>query len=203
MSDLADFGLTPAAADQLLDLAEAAIRARLVGDPPPRVDVPALPPQLRRPLGAFVTLHVRGELNGCIGHIIGTAPIAAGVAELAVSSAFHDPRLPALRADDLDDLDIEISLLSVPAPVPARTRAELVGRLRPGVDGLILSSGGHSAVFLPTVWQQLPDPDDFVDRLLLKARLPTDRWPDDMRAELFTTAIFARRVVPDGVRHHP
>lgn len=194
MSDLAAFDLTPHDADILLDIAEETLRARLSGSAP--VDLTQLPRPLSQPLGAFVTLHVGGELNGCIGHTVTSAPIAETVAELTVRSAFHDPRLPALRPTDLDDVDIEISLLSERTAVPAHTRGELLAQLRPGVDGLVLTSGHHSALFLPTVWHQLPDPDDFIDRLLRKAGLPADRWPDDMRADVFTTASFERDLRP-------
>lgn len=190
--DLATFGIGDDDAEFLLDIAESAIRARLAGGRAPTVDPASLTPPLLRPTGAFVTLHVGGELNGCIGNVTGSGPLAASIADLAIKAAFADPRLPALRPADLDRLDIEISLLTEPNEVPARSRAELLQHLRPGVDGLILHSGAHQAVFLPTVWRQLPEPDRFVDHLLLKAGLPTASWPRDLTAFVFTTATFRR-----------
>lgn len=178
----------------LLDLAESAIRDRLDRRSRPDVDVDALPVELRRPGGVFVTLLVRGELNGCIGNLDSRDPIGISVPRLAVESAFHDPRLPALGAADLPHLHIEVSLLSRRAPVPAVTRAELLANLRPGVDGLVLASGRRSAVFLPSVWEQLADPNMFVDRLLAKAGLLPAAWPNDMRAEVFTAEKFGRDV---------
>lgn len=180
----------------LLDIAEATLRARLTGQPAPAIDLASLPPALRAGRPAFVTLHVAGALNGCIGDLAGAAPLAESIVRLAQRSAFDDPRLPQLRVGDLDRLEIEISLLSAPVPVPARTRSELFDHLEPDRHGLILTSGRHRALFLPAVWKQLPDRDDFVDRLLVKAGLRPQTWPADLRAEVFTTTTFERRLDP-------
>ncbi len=178
----------------LLDIAEVAIRACFDGTRFPGPDVARLPERLRRPCGAFVTLHVDGQLNGCIGNIDSTDAIGSCVAKLAIQAAFEDPRLPKLRQEDLNGLDLEVSLLSPRVTVPAGAREELIGHLTPRTHGLILSSGSRRAVFLPSVWRQLPEPDDFIERLLEKAGLPTTAWPDDMHAEVFTTQSFARRL---------
>lgn len=189
--------MTPEHVELLLDSAEVAIRAclaggNLAGSSHAGPDPERLPERLRRPCSAFVTLHVDGRLNGCIGAIDSPEPVGVCVPRLAIQAAFDDPRLPALRRQDLAGLHIEISLLSPRSTVPAGSRAELLGQLRAGVDGLIISSGDRRAVFLPTVWTQLPDPDDFLDQLLIKAGLPIDRWPTDLRAEVFTTESFGR-----------
>lgn len=176
----------------LLDVAETAIRANLAGRPVPEIDMSALPVVLRQPCGVFVTLHVAGELNGCIGNISGAGPLVTNVAELAVKAAFEDPRLPALRRHDLARLSIEVSLLSALLEVPARSRAELLQQLWRGEHGLVIRSGAHQAVFLPSVWEQLPEPERFLDQLLRKAGLPPERWPDDLVAAVFTTTTFAR-----------
>ena len=186
------FGITERDTKVLLDLAESAIRARLEGRPEPAVDLASLSPELRRPIGAFVTLHVGGALNGCIGNITASEPLAPEVARLALAAAFADPRLPALGSDELDRLDIDISLLSEPTGIPARSRHELLAHLRPGDDGLIIRSGRHQALFLPSVWRQLPQPDDFVDQLFRKARLRPEPWPTDLTASGFTTATVHR-----------
>lgn len=196
-SHLGDEPLTPDEFCLLLDLAELSIRAHLEGRQFAGLDIERLSDRLRRPGGAFVTLNVGGSLNGCIGNIESPEPIATTVAELAIKAAFEDYRLPKLRNEDLAELEIEISLLSPPSPVPAGTRAELLEQLVPGRHGLILTSGGHRAVFLPSVWAQLPQPSDFIDHLLRKAGLPADRWPSDLHADVFTTVSSARRVT-DG-----
>ncbi len=186
--------MTPDQAELLLDIAEVSIRACLEGTRYPGPDVTLLPERLRRPCGAFVTLHVDGRLNGCIGNIRTDEPIGACISKLAIEAAFDDPRLPRLRREDLDGLQIEVSLLSPPTMVPATSRAELIEHLVAHETGLIISSDSRRAVFLPSVWGQLPLPDDFIDHLLRKAGLPTNSWPSDMRAEVFTTESFGRRV---------
>jgi AmmeMemoRadiSam system protein A len=179
-------------AELLLDVAETAIRAGLAGTPAPEIDTSALPPALQQQCGVFVTLHVAGELNGCIGNITGSPPLVTNVAELAIKAAFEDPRLPALRHRDLAQLDIEISLLSALVEVPARSRVELLQQLQRGEDGLVIRSGFHQALFLPSVWEQLPEPDRFLVHLFRKAGLPADVWPDDLVAAVFTTTTFHR-----------
>lgn len=176
----------------LLDLADETLVTGLEGRRPTVPPLAALPPALHRPVGAFVTLTVDGALNGCIGSIEGAEPLGHAVPRLAWSSAFADPRLPALRAVDYERLTIEISVLSPLAPVPADTRAVLHRQVRPGVDGLLLGAGGRQAVFLPSVWEELPDPDDFVDHLLAKAGLPIGRWSVDTWACVFQADRFGR-----------
>jgi AmmeMemoRadiSam system protein A len=179
--------LAPAEADVLLDMAEAAIRAGLAGqelrDPEPA----SVAPELLRPSGVFVTLEVAGALNGCIGTIEAIEPLAAAVPRLAASAAFGDPRLPPLTPDDLPHLTIKVSLLSDLEPLPAATRADVVDRLRIGVDGLVLAAGRRRATFLPSMWRSLPEPAEFVDQLLRKAGLPTTTWPEAMQAWTYTT----------------
>lgn len=176
----------------LLDLAEVAIRACLEGTRYPGPDVHLLPPSLLRPCAAFVSLHVKDGLNGCVGNLDASDPVGACVPQLALRAAFEDPRLPRLRRVDLDHLDIEIALLSPRAVVASHSRAALLTQLAVGVHGLVLAAGGRHAVFLPSVWEQLPDPDEFVQHLLHKAGLPTASWPDGLAAEVFTTTTYRR-----------
>ncbi len=182
--------------DDLVDLAAAAATAAAHGRSPTPAELDRLPPALRDRRGAFVTLHVAGALNGCIGTMGGEGPLAHEVQRLAVDAALHDPRLPALGVDDLRSLEVEVSVLSPRSPIPCRGRAELVAALRPGIDGLVIASGPHRAVFLPDVWAQLPNPDAFLDHLLAKARLQPGTWPTDARAERFTTERASRRWRP-------
>ena len=181
-------------AEMLLDLAEVAIRARLDGSHFPGPDVVQLPERMQQPCGAFVTLHVDGQLNGCIGNIETSDPLGACIPKLAIQAAFEDPRLPELRRDDLEGLHIEVSLLSPRSVVPADSKEQLIEQLTPGVHGLIIASGRHRAVFLPSVWAQLPIPDHFLGQLLHKAGLSANTWPSDMQAEVFTTESFGRQL---------
>jgi len=181
-----------AEAELLLDIAEAAIVDGLLRRPPSAPPVAALPHPLREHRGVFVTLTVDGSLNGCIGAIEGTEPLGRGVARYAWSAAFADPRLPSLGADDYERLLIEVSVLSSLSAVPASSRPDLLGQLRPGLDGLVIAAGARQAVFLPAVWEHLPDPDDFLDHLQAKAGMPPGKWPLAMRAYRFTAERFAR-----------
>jgi len=198
-SPSADTHLGPAETRLLLDIAAAAIIDGLLDRPPGAPPVTALPPPLREERGTFVTLTVDGSLNGCTGTIEGVEPLGHAVARHAWSSAFTDPRLPALRPEDHERLLIEVSVLSGLSPLPARSRDDLLDRLRPRVDGLVIAAGRRRAVFLPAVWEQLPDPAEFLDHLQLKAGLPAHSWPAEMRAHRFTAERFARRAGETGV----
>ena len=177
----------------LLDLADAAVADGLRGRGPQVPDVADLPRPLQDPRGVFVTLNVDGELNGCIGTIEPREPLGLAVGRLARSAAFADPRLPPLRPRDYAGLTIEVSVLSPLEPVDASSRPELLEQLRPGVDGLVLAAGHHQGVFLPAVWEKLPDPDAFLDHLLRKAGLRPDTWPSGLRAQRFTVEKLSRR----------
>lgn len=184
-------GATAPDLDQLVALAADAVAAAVAGGDAPAPDAVRLSPALAARGGAFVTLTVDGRLNGCIGTLDPAGPLGAEVVRLALDAAFADPRLPALTERDLPGLEVEVSLLSAPEPVPAATRSELLAHLRPGVDGLILTVGRRRALFLPDVWAQVPDPDAFVGHLLVKAGLAPHGWPEGIRALRFTTV--ARR----------
>ena len=184
--------LAPIEAEELLDLAEGSVVTALAGgvaEPPPPI---GLSPALRSRRGAFVTLTVAGELNGCIGRVAGDEPLAHAVVRLARAAAFDDPRLPPLRADDLAALTIEVSVLSALTPLEVDDRAALASALRPARDGVVVASGRAQGLFLPAVWRQLPDPDDFLDALWVKAGWPPGWWPHDLRVRRFTTEQFHR-----------
>lgn len=185
--------LAPADADLLFVLADAAIRAGLEGQDAPTVDEAGLPPALAGRHGAFVTLEVAGHLNGCIGALDASEPLGVVVPGLAWRAAFADPRLPALTAADYDDLEIELSVLGPLTPIPARSQADVLRLLRPGVDGLVIAAQGRKATFLPAVWEKVVDPEGFVHHLQRKAGLPVDRWAPDTRAWRYTVDEYRRR----------
>jgi len=126
--------------------------------------------------GVFVTLHIGGRLRGCIGSLTGTETVRDGVKNNAISSAFHDSRFSPLTAEEYDKIDIEISILSKPQPLAYSDSNDLLGRLRPQVDGVIIRKIPNGATFLPQVWEQLPRPEDFLTRLCMKAGLAGDIW---------------------------
>jgi len=126
--------------------------------------------------GVFVTLHIAGQLRGCIGSLTGTETVRDGVKNNAVSAALHDSRFSPLTAEEFGKIDIEISILSPPQPLAYSDSLDLLAKLRPHVDGVILRKGHKGATFLPQVWEQLPLPEDFLTRLCIKAGLSGDIW---------------------------
>lgn len=142
---------------------------------------------LQEPGACFVTLTRWGELRGCVGSVRAYRPLFDDVWLNARAAAFHDTRFPPVERDELAALAVEISLLSAPEPLPPFAReAEALAALRPGVDGLILEAGSHRSTFLPQVWEQLPDPQDFLTHLKHKAGLPPDFWSRDVQLQRYT-----------------
>lgn len=167
----------------LLDVARASIEHSLRVGRPLSVDVAAFPPALREPRATFVTLRgPGGALRGCIGEFEAHRPLVASVADRAHAAAFGDPRFPPLRADELDDLAIHISVLLPLEPIAASSEEELVGQLRPGVDGVLIDDGFRRATFLPAVWESLGEPRAFLRELRRKAGISPEGWPDTLRA---------------------
>ncbi len=160
----------------LVKLARQTIAQKL-GNRPTKVDPDALADlALQEQRGTFVTLTLNRQLRGCIGNLDARDSIAAGIQRNAVNAAFHDPRFPPLKADELDRVDIEVSILTEPRPLEYRDSNELISKLRVNVDGVILRKGSASATFLPQVWEQLPQPEKFLSHLCMKAGLSADTW---------------------------
>lgn len=126
--------------------------------------------------GVFVTLTLSGQLRGCIGNLTSNEPLESGVRRNAINAAFHDPRFAPLNASDLEQIEIEISILSEPRPLKYRDGDDLLNKLRPNIDGVIIRQQAASATFLPQVWEQLPRPQDFLAHLCMKAGLAADSW---------------------------
>jgi len=189
-----DTMLTPHERELLLDIADAAIVGGFLGVPPAAPPVALLPGALCEHVGVFVTLTVDGQLNGCIGSIEGAESLGHGAARHAWSAAFADPRLPRLRPVDYSRLRIEVSVLSPLTAMLAVSRRQVLDQLRPGIDGLVIAASSRQGLFLPAMWEQLPEPEVFLDHLLLKAGLVPGWWPEGMRAWRFTTETFARDV---------
>jgi uncharacterized protein len=168
----------------LAKLAAAAVSARLTGVEGEPIEVP---PALAEPGASFVTLERQGALRGCVGTLEAIRPLYEDVQRNAVR-AMHDPRLPAVTVDDWPDLDVKVSVLTAPVPVPVAGRDELLAVVRPGVDGLIISDGERRATFLPAVWAKLPEPDRFLDALLAKAGLTG--WPEGLAVRRYESIEF-------------
>ncbi len=160
----------------LLALAREAITRAAHRQEPPPVNLNAVSENLRRDGASFVTLTKRGNLRGCIGSLEPRRPLVLDVRENAVAAAFQDPRFPPVRPEELGDLQVEISVLSLPRLLSCDDPDDLIAKLRPGVDGVVIERGWNRATFLPQVWEKLPDPHQFLQHLCLKAYLPADAY---------------------------
>lgn len=128
-------------------------------------------PWLAEHRASFVTLQRDGDLRGCIGSLEAWRPLGEDVASNARGAALRDPRFPPVTLPELASIRVEISLLSSPSPMVFADHDDLIAQLRPGLDGLLLMSGGRRGTFLPQVWESLPDPEEFLAHLKVKAGL--------------------------------
>lgn len=165
----------------LTGLARAAIAAEF-GAPWPALPRPVW---LDEPAATFVTLTFHGQLRGCIGTLEAHRSLYDDVTQNARAAAFGDPRFTPLAADELPAVGIEVSVLTVPQPLQFTSETDALRRLRPGVDGVIFQYGGRSATFLPQVWEQLPEPHEFMAHLKRKAGLPADFRADGVRLAVY------------------
>lgn len=159
----------------LLRLARNAIGENFGQPPAPALDLPAL----HENAATFVTLTQQGALRGCIGSLEAWRPLLDDVRANAHAAAFRDPRFKPLSADEFPWTRIEVSLLTPAEAISFKDEADALAQLRPHIDGLIFSVGGRRATFLPQVWEQLPQPQDFLAHLKQKAGLPADYWSAD------------------------
>lgn len=160
----------------LLSLAREAVAYAAQSQDPPTVDRDSVPEGLQRQGASFVTLNKHGHLRGCIGSLEARRPLVLDVQQNAVGAAIRDPRFPPVRPEEVDELTIEISVLSQPEPLDYNGVEDLCDKLRPGVDGVVMERGWHRATFLPQVWDKLTDEREFLHRLCLKAGLAPDAY---------------------------
>ncbi len=172
---------------QLLSVAKQSIQAGLKTGRPLIVNAANYPAALLEPRATFVTLNINHALRGCIGVLEAIRPLVEDVAENAFSAAFKDPRFPPLSADEFKALDIHLSLLTSAEPVSFTSEQDLLAQLRPGIDGLILREGHHRGTFLPSVWETLPKPEQFLRHLKQKAGLAPDYWSDTVQFDRYRT----------------
>lgn len=164
-------------------LARCAIERHLAGETRLQIEDE---PRLKARGASFVTLTMNGELRGCIGSIRPQRPLGEDLITNAIAAATADPRFPAVKADELPRLRVEVSVLSEPEFLDFADESALCDSLRPGVDGLILFAGCRNATFLPQVWAQLPDPAMFLAALKQKAGLAPDRPASNLMAARYT-----------------
>lgn len=147
--------------------------------------------RLGRPGAAFVTLTLDGALRGCIGSLEPTRPLIVDVAHNARAAAYGDPRFEPLSAEDVAEVEFSISVLGPTTPMVVADEADLLAQLRPDVDGLVLRLGSRRATFLPSVWEDFPEPADFVAHLKQKAGLAPGFWSPELRFERYEVEEFS------------
>lgn len=143
---------------------------------------------LDEPGASFVTLTRYGELRGCIGTLEAHRPLGVDVRENAVAAAFRDPRFMPLTLAEFDDTRVEVSLLSASEPLSVASEQDALALLRPNVDGVVFEYGHYRSTFLPQVWEQLPEPAEFMAHLKRKAGLSADFWADQVRLSRYTVS---------------
>lgn len=144
----------------------------------PEIDLACLPPELVEVRACFVTMRMRfdGSLRGCTGTLVARCPLAIEVAQMTVQTAFYDPRFPPVRAYEVPDIHIEISVLTPPQPLEFTDPDDLLRKLRPGKDGVTLTLDARRATFLPQVWESYPDPRIFLSLLSEKMGCNAEAW---------------------------
>jgi len=187
---------------ELLGLARQSIAARFADawtpDPPTASNAAAL----QQARSSFVTLQVNGELRGCCGSLDASRPLYVDVWRNAVAAAFGDSRFSSLTEEEWPRVHLHISALSRPKPFAVEDEAELIAALRPHLDGVVLelpravrTSTSYvapgRATFLPAVWEQLPDPQSFIQHLKRKAGWPADFWSSEIRVSRYIAEEFA------------
>lgn len=168
--------LTETEKQTLLKLARQALESAVRGQRAPEPNPAELSPALRENGASFVTLTVHGDLRGCIGALSAYQPLYQDVQEHAVAAGLSDPRFPQVQPPELETINIEVSRLTPARPLEYSTPQDLLNKLRPGIDGVILSDGFRRATFLPQVWEKIPRCEDFLAQLCYKMGSAPDSW---------------------------
>ncbi|OGV64547.1 MAG: hypothetical protein A3K18_33840 [Lentisphaerae bacterium RIFOXYA12_64_32] len=177
----------------LLDLARRSIVAKLKGESLPKL--PTYSDVLLQKLGCFVTLQKNGQLRGCIGTIYPVYPLAQAIQQNALSAAFNDTRFSPVEPAEMEHIDVEISVLTLPVEVKWQTPDDLLNQLFPRLHGVVLSQGPRRSTYLPQVWDQIPDKVQFLTQLCLKGGMPKDAWrdPTKTKIEIYEAYVFGEK----------
>jgi len=168
--------LSPEEKQILLKLARQAMEVSVKEGKLPKLDLTSVPPRLREQGASFVTLTINDQLRGCIGALEVHQPLAQDVREHAMAAALEDPRFPPVQPDELYRIRIEVSRLTEPVKLEYSSVEDLLVKLRPHVDGVILRDGFHRATFLPQVWEKIPGVEEFLDNLCYKMGAEPGLW---------------------------
>lgn len=169
----------------LLNLARDTVTRGVAGKQPERPEAELIPAGLEKPRACFVTLKINDQLRGCIGNLEANSSLVDAVLRNSYLAAFRDQRFEPVTAEESDKLAYEISVLTPMVPLPVSDEADLLAKLRPGIDGLLFEAEGHRSTFLPSVWEQLTQPAAFLNQLRKKAGLAADYWSDGVRCWIY------------------
>lgn len=175
---------------QLHELARGSIIHGLEAGEPLTVNLNNYDSALQQKRATFVTLHKHQQLRGCIGILEPLRALAQDISHNAYSAAFKDNRFPPVTSDEIDQLDIHLSILSEPTTVNFTSEEDLIAQLRPGIDGLIMQEGHHRGTFLPSVWSSLTNRHEFLNHLKQKSGLAGDYWSDTISIQRYTVEEF-------------
>ena len=175
----------------LMTITSTSIRQGLTTGRPTLPDLSSLPPSFTTPAAVFVTLQIDNNLRGCIGNTEPVSPLATAVATNSWNAAFRDPRFPPLSAAEYERIDIGISVLSEKSPLQFDSEQALLDQLIPGSSGLVIARGSCRAIFLPSVWENITEPQEFLSRLKQKAGIGRDEMVE--QAWTYTTRSFYGR----------
>ena len=187
-------GSGDAVGTELLRLARQSIEYGLAHREPLPVDCGDLPRVLIEPAATFTTLRVEGRLRGCCGTLEAVRPLAEDVTHSAFRAAFLDMRFDPVGKREVDTIRLEVSVLSPLEPTHVSSEAELLQRLMPGIDGLVIVADGRRATFLPKVWEMLPDPRQFLLGLKTKCGLAEDYWSERLEFQRYRTTSYAESI---------
>jgi len=182
--------LTDQEGKYLLEVARKTIERELFKDKDVAQGDEFYSPKFSEKRGTFVTITINDNLRGCIGHIIPQETLLEGIKENAINAAFKDPRFNPLSKREWEDIKVEISILTDPAILKYSDADDLLKKIRPDVDGVIIKKGYYQATFLPQVWEQLPDKKEFFTHLCLKAGMDGDEWKKG-KLEVYTYQVQA------------
>ncbi len=175
----------------LLKLAREAINTYLETGKELDINESEIDTTLKEDRGVFVTLTIKRALKGCIGHIEPIQPLYKDIIQNAIAAAFDDTRFDPLTKKELDSVHIEISVLSLPKALPYKDSTDLLSKLTPKKDGVIIKKGFNRATYLPQVWDDLPDKEAFLSSLCAKAGLDHDEWKKGkLEVETYTVEMF-------------
>ena len=181
-----DWGLLNREAGRLIRIAAQTVAYSIKNGHPPALDIASFPQELQEKRATFVTLNKNGNLRGCIGTVQAYQALIADVVENAFKAAMKDTRFLPIEIEEASELEISISLLSPFEKMTFSDEADFMNQLRPKVDGLVISDQGKRSLFLPQVWDKIPEKLEFVSQLKQKAGLPSNYWGDALQAWRFT-----------------